>query len=109
MIFANCVERGAHEICIAYSRNLHRILECQKDAFASRVFSFHGEEVFAVIKNLAVGYVVCFAPCQHLRERTLAGAVRAHDGMHLSRVHGEVNSLQDLVIINLNVQVLNFQ
>ena len=47
---------------------------------------------------------------ERVGERRLAGAVRAHDRVHLVRVHGEVDALDDLgAVLERDVQVLQFQ
>ena len=39
------------------------------------------------------------------RHRRLAGPVRAHDGVHLARLHGEVDAVQNLLAGNAGLQV----
>jgi hypothetical protein len=42
-------------------------------------------------------------------ERRLARPVRAHDGMDLAGVHGEVEAVQDFAILDLNPEILDFK
>jgi hypothetical protein len=43
---------------------------------------------------------------EHVRERALARAVRAHDRVQLTLTHLQVQALHDLVAVNLDVQIL---
>ena len=48
-------------------------------------------------------------PGEHLRERALAGAVRAHDGVDLAGVHGEVDPLRISLSPTRGVEIFNFE
>ena len=108
-IFADGIQRRAQKVGVADAGDLDRILKGHEQPFAGRVFRLHLQQVFAVKGDGAGADRVTFAPGQHLGQRALAGAVRTHDGMHLSRIHREVNSLQDLVAIHTRVQVFDFE
>ena len=56
----------------------------------------------------AVGVVVGLAG-EHIGERRFAGAVRAHDGVHLAGIHGEIETFENFLAVDLNVQILDFQ
>ena len=76
---------------------------------AARSSGSIAEEVLAVEQDLAVGHLVAGLAGQHIGERRLARAVRAHDGVHLALVHGEVETLEDLLAVDGDVQVLDFE
>src|SRR4026207_808293 len=44
-----------------------------------------------------------------LRQRALAGSVRAHDGMDLTRAHAELDPSQNLVFADRSPQCLDFE
>src|SRR5205085_5338279 len=46
---------------------------------------------------------------EHLRERALAGAVRAHDRVDLARVDGEVEALENFFIAYGGVEIFDFE
>src|SRR5262249_9181358 len=69
----------------------------------------HVEEILALIRDRSAGDGVRGMSGQHLRERALAGAVGAHDGMYLTGVHGESDSAKDLFVSRRGVKVTNFQ
>ena len=106
---ADGIERRLQEVHVADAGNLHRVLKRQEDAVARAVFGRQFQQIFAVVDNLAAGHRVQFAARQHLRQRALAGAVRAHDGVHFAGIHGEVDALQNFAIANRGVQIFNFE
>ena len=48
-------------------------------------------------------------PGQRARKRALAGAVRAHDGVHFAGVHVQVDPLQDLLAFDLDLEILDIK
>src|SRR5882672_2257376 len=44
---------------------------------------------------------------EHLRERALAGAVRAHDGMHLAGRHFERQAIEDAAFADRDHEILD--
>ena len=85
-ILADRVQRRAQEIGVADAGNLDGILKRQEHAFAGGVFGLHRQQVLAVEEDFAAGDVVALAARQHLRQRALARAVRAHDGVDFAGV-----------------------
>ena len=67
------------------------------------------QQVLAIEADAAGGDLVLLAPGQHLGQRALAGAVRAHDGVHLARLDREVDALEDLAALDGHVQVLDLE
>ena len=55
------------------------------------------EQVLPSYVTVPLGDLVRRMTREHLRERALAGPVRSHDGVHLARVHGEVDPAEDLL------------
>ncbi len=46
---------------------------------------------------------------EHMRQRRLARAVRAHDGVHLAASHNEVDAAQDLLAVDARAEALDDQ
>ena len=107
-VLADGIQRGFQEVHVADAGDLDGILERQKNAFARAIFGRHGQQVLAAIDHLAAGDDVQLAPCQHLRQRAFAGAVRPHDGVDLAGINGEIDALQNFPIANRGVQILDF-
>ena len=55
------------------------------------------EQILAVVRHGTAGDVVRGVAGEHLRERALARAVRAHDGVDFAALHGERDALEDLL------------
>src|SRR6185437_1191946 len=66
-------------------------------------------KIFALVKDLALRHLVALAPGEHLRQRTLAGAVGTHDRMDFARVDRQIDPFQYLDSTDCRVEVLNFQ
>ena len=63
----------------------------------------------AVEQDLAVEDLVVLLAGDHVGEGRLARAVRPHDGGDLAVVHGEVQAVEDAVVLDLHDEVLDFQ
>ena len=108
-MLADFVERGLEKIGAVHAGNLDRILEREEQAFAGALFGIKLQQIVAEVIDRAAGHVVAVAPGQHRRERALAGAVRAHDGVDFARVDGEADALEDLFAFHAGVEVFNFE
>ncbi len=86
-----------------------RTMEREKNAFPRAILGRHFEQVFSVVQHLPARDRVQLAPGEHLRQGALPGAVRPHDGVHLARVHREIDPLQDFTIANRGVQIFDFK
>ena len=69
----------------------------------------HREEVFAVVGHRAGSDLVRRMSREHLRERALAGAVGAHDGVHLASQHGEVDAFENLFVGDGSAEAFYFE
>ena len=76
---------------------------------AARSRRVHGEQVLAVPGDRACRHLVVLLAGEHVSERRLAGAVRAHDGMDLALGQLEVEAFQDLAAIDIDVKVLDLK
>src|SRR6185436_673030 len=69
----------------------------------------HLGQILAVEKDLAARHFVRAAPRQDLSQCALPGAVRTHDGMNLTRLHGEIDPLQDLLAVHGHEKITNLE
>src|SRR5690606_16709696 len=99
------VHRGFQQVRIVHARDLDRILEREENALARTLLRRHREEILALELYETCGHVVILAPGQHLREGALAGAVRPHDRVDLAGRDREIESFQDRVRLDLDVQI----
>jgi hypothetical protein len=81
----------------------------RKSPCCGALFGLELEQVLPVEGHLAAGHLVRRVPGEHLRERALARAVRPHDGVHLARVHGEVDAVEDLLVADGGRQILDIE
>ena len=106
---AHRVHRRAQEGHGGDARDLHRILEGEEHAGGRALERLHGKQILTLPGDRARGDLVVVLAGQHVSERRLAGAVRAHDGMHLAGRQGEVEAFQDLAAIDIDVKVLDLK
>ena len=76
---------------------------------AARSSGVHIEDVLAIEQHLARGRRVIGLAGEHIGERRFAGAVRAHDGVHLAGIHREVEALEDGLAVDFDVQIFYFK
>ena len=101
---------GAEELAVADAGQLDGVLEGEEDAArAPLIVRSHRQDVFAFEEHVAPGDGVAGPAGDDVGECALAGAVRAHDGVHLADVYGEVEALQDLLVSTEDVQVAYFE
>ena len=87
-----------------------RVLEREEEPLLRALVGVHLDEVLAVEQDLALRDLVQRVAHERIGERRLAGPVRAHDRVHLVRVHGEVDALDDLgSVLERDVQILEFE
>jgi hypothetical protein len=99
------VERSLEEVVVGNTRDLDRVLEGEEDPRTGAFFGLEGAEVLSVEEDLAAGDLVARLSSQNVGERTLARAVRAHDGVDLARPQGEVDALQDRSVTCAGAQI----
>ncbi len=106
---AQLVVGGAQEVGVGDAGNLDGVLECQEDAGLRPQLGLEVEQVLAHVRDGAAGHRVGRMSGEHLRQRALAGPVRAHDGMHLAGVDGEGDAPEDFLVPGGSVQILDFE
>ena len=85
-----------------------RILEGEEEARARALLGVGLGDVVAVEDDLAVGDLERGVAHDRVREGRLAGAVRAHQRVHLARRDLEVEALEDLLVLGADVKVGDF-
>jgi hypothetical protein len=103
------VQRGAQEGHGRDPRNFHRILEREEHALGGALVRRHREQVFAPEQDLAAGHLVTRLARDHMGQRRFAGAVRAHDGMDLARVHNKRKPMEDFTLLDADLQIFDFK
>ena len=76
---------------------------------AARSSGRQRKDILAVEQHLAVGDLVVVLAGEHVGERRLAGAVRAHDGVHGAFLDRQVEAVEDFLAVDLDVQVFDFK
>ncbi len=99
-MLADRVEPRLEQIDVRDAGDFHRILEGQEDARACPLFGRHAQQVRAVVEDFTRAHDVAVPPGQHMGKGALAGAVGAHDGVHLPSLHGKVDAVQDGLVVD---------
>ena len=105
--FALGVHGGLHEGGDGDAGNLDGILEAKEQPCPGALLGGHGQQVLAAEGDGALGDLIAGLAGEHRRQRTLAGAVGAHDGMHLTCADGKVNSLEYFFLADAGVEILD--
>ncbi len=107
---ADRIDGAAQEVRHRDAGNGVRVLEREKQPALRPLVGAGLREVLAVEEDLALGDLVRRVAHQGIRQRRLARAVRAHDGVHLVRVDREVDALDDLrPVLQRHVEVPQFE
>ena len=91
------------------ARNFDRILERQEHALGGALVRRHLQQVFAPEQDFAVGDFIARLAGDDVRQRRFAGAVRPHDRVHLARVHGERQPMENLALLDTDLQIFHFK
>ena len=87
-----------------------RVLEREEEAALRALVGPELQDRLAVEQDVAVGDLVRGVAHERVGERGLARAVRAHDRVHLVRVHGEVEPADDLgPVLGGDVQIFDLE
>ncbi len=97
------IKRGLEQVDVVHTRNLDRILEGQEYTGTGAFFRRHIDEILALELDLAIGHGVIITAGEHMGERTLAGPVRAHDGVDFAGLHFQINAAQDVGFVDLGM------
>ena len=84
-------------------------MKCQEDAQPRALIGCQREDVLPLEKDLALRDLVGGVPHESVSQGGLASAIRTHDGVNLSLLGGQIHPLQDLLAVNADVKVLDFQ
>ncbi len=103
------VESRLEEVEVVHAGDLDRVLEGEKDALAGAFLGRQRQQVAPVEAHLTRSHLIALAAREHVRERALAGAVRSHDGVDLTRGEVEVDPLEDLLAVHAGPQIANRQ
>ena len=102
------LERRLEEGHGADARDFQRVLEGQEHTGGGALVGAHLEDVHAVEQDLAVEDLIILLAGDDVGQRRLAGAVGAHDGGDFAVLNGEVETVEDLLVLDGDGQVLDF-
>src|ERR1041385_8606101 len=105
-MLADRVQGRAEEIGVGDAADRDGVLERDEHAFARAFLRLHREQVPTLEQYGSLDHGVGGVPAEHLGERTLPRAVRAHDGVHFPGAHRQIDAAQDLVAFDRRVEVL---
>ena len=91
---------GAQEAADGHAGNLDRRLEAQEKARVRALVSGQVCDILAIERNFAAGYRIFRVAHDHVAKGGFAGAVRAHQHVGLTCAHGQVNVVQDDLLVN---------
>src|SRR3954468_353711 len=109
---ADRIDGGLEKIACRDAGNFHRILKCQKNSLASPFLGRKLQQILAVAAHSSLRHFISLAAHQHLRQRALARAILAHDGMDLAGFDGEINAFENIATTrssDAGVEVIYFE
>ena len=84
-------------------------MERQEHALGGALVRLHLQQVLAPEQDFAIGDFITGLAGNDVAERRFAGAVRPHDRVHLAGIHGQRQSMENLVILDTNLQIFHFK
>ena len=108
-MLADFIQRRLQKIGAVHPRDLDRILEREEQPLPCPVFRVQLQQVLAVIDHPARRHLVAVPARQDRRQRALAAAVRAHDGVDFAGIDPQVDAFENLFALHPGGEVLNFQ
>ena len=84
-------------------------MEGEEHASGGAFLGLQRQQVLALELHRAGRDFIAFATGQDVAQRGLAGAVRAHDRVHLSGLHIKREAFEDFLAGNRCVEVFDFQ
>ena len=106
---AALVHRGAQEVQVAHTRDLHRVLEGEKDPFPRALFWSKLQKVFPEVCDASTGDFVLLPSSKNVGEGAFSGAVRSHDGVYFAGLHFQSDALEDALALDAGMQVVDLQ
>ena len=103
------VQRGLQKVRVVHAGDLDRVLERHEHAFARAFVRIHREQVLAVVEHFAARHLIFRVPRERAGQRALAGAVGPHDRVDLALADREVDALEDLLVVDFDLQVPDFE
>jgi len=107
--FALGVKRSTQESHRGDAGNLQGILKSEKQTCRGAFVRLHREQIAAIKTHATRGRPILFLAGQHISQRRLARSVRAHNGVHLTHLDVEIESLENFFAVDLDVQIPDFQ
>src|SRR5262245_7532347 len=99
----------AQEVGVAHAGNFDRVLKGHEDAQPRPLIGLDIQQVSALVDHFAFGDLVRRMARERLRQRAFARTVRPHDRVDLSSFDRKIESPQNLIAANRDVQIANLQ
>ena len=80
---------------MARANGLDAIRAAGFDSHGDPLVRFERQQILTLEGHRTLGHPIPWPPAEDIGERRLARPVRPHDSMHLARVHGERDALED--------------
>jgi len=110
---AACVAVGVHDhaevLRDGHARDGDGVLEGHEQAGAGALVRIGLGDVLAVEEDAPLGDLEVRVTHDGVGQGRLAGAVGAHERMDLPRAHGQIQALEDLLVLGLDVEVLDLE
>ena len=103
------VQRGAQESHGGDARHFDRILEGEENALGGALVRRQLKDALAVEQDVTLGDVVGILAGQHIGQSRLARTVRAHNGGDLTLLDGQIEAVEDFLVLDLDMQILDFK
>ena len=101
------IQCGLQEVGVVDAGDLHRILKAEEHAFPGTLLRRHLEKVLAFVEDFPLGDLIVVAPGEDVGQRALAGAVGSHDGVDFTSLHFQIETAENFLAVDSNVQVLD--
>src|SRR5215204_197623 len=105
LFLSHGVDRGPEEVGHRDARYLARILEGKEHPELGPLVGLQLEDVLALEGYGASGHLITRMSHEHVGERALPRAVRAHDRMYLTLANLEIQALHYLLSVDLYVKI----
>ena len=94
------IDGSLHEIRDGHTRNLHRILERKEYSRPCTLLGRHCKQVLSHELYRTGRNGKLRLARKNCRQRTLASSVRTHHRMNLTLADGQIDSFEDLLVLN---------
>src|SRR5262245_50781048 len=103
------IQRCAQERQSGDAGDFQRVLEGQEQALGGALVRRKRKNILAVEQHLPFRHHITVLAGEHVGERRLTRAVRAHDRVHAALADRKLEAVEDFPALDLDMQILHFQ